>query len=387
MSDCKVCVDKAVIDVTSTDVNTKLIEVCKRLMDDDPWRSADPADIEVKAVTGGITNVLYRLGARPGASCPLVPVLARVFGKAGDSVCDRETENTVMLELARIGFGPKLHGIFGNGRLEGWLQERRPLEPLEMLQLEPVDIVAAIARKLAEMHERCNLTTSAEIWSQLQQWLDKARMVRFPDDTNRAAKLERLKPFPRFADEIGFIKEILPAPEDKLDADLLEGVSGIERQAKALLYEKRFCHMDLLSGNIMHSEELRDVVFIDFEYALSTHVGLDIATHFNAVPESCLILGGAFDVEKYYPNRAVQTRFLRAYLEGRNIQPAEDLIEAMLKVLMDFTLLAELRWCIWAVVQAGSSPVDFDYLEYSRMRFEDGYQKYKAWRLAGGRCQ
>jgi hypothetical protein len=44
---------------------------------------------------------------------------------------------------------------------------------------------------------------------------------------------------------------------------------------------------------------------------------------------------------------------------------------------------AELRWVLWAVVQAALSPVDFDYLNYACLRFHSGYAKYKAKAHAG----
>merc|ERR1740121_3523529 len=109
---------------------------------------------------------------------------------------------------------------------------------------------------------------------------------------------------------------------------------------------------------------------------MTSCVGVDIANHFNAIPESCLILKNTFDVDAYYPKDDVQLKFLRAYLEKRGMSVDEEVLAAMLGVILEFTLLAELRWVIWALVQAHKSPVDFDYLEYMRLRFEDGYLRY-----------
>jgi len=378
------------VDVAAADMDTQLIAVCKQIMGDahgdKSWRAATSADIEVRQIQGGITNMLYRVSLREGAqdvACSTTAVLVRVFGKAGDVVCDRKAENEAFAELGRIDFGPKLHGLFGNGRVEGWLHGRRPLEPLEMLETKPVNFQALNARKLAEMHMTCKLPSSTEVWAQLHEWLALAEKVEFPDDPKKEARLRQLDPFPRFAQEVEALKKVLPSPLNGYGKTLLEGTTGVERRAREILYETRFCHLDLLSGNIMYSEEHGDVRFIDFEYAMNSYVGLDVANHFNAVPESCLILENTFDVDKYYPGPALQTTWLQAYLEARKIPFDDDLLAALLKVVIEFSCLAELRWVVWGVVQAGSSPVDFDYLEYTKMRFEQGFLRYKAWRDEG----
>ena len=33
---------------------------------------------------------------------------------------------------------------------------------------------------------------------------------------------------------------------------------------------------------------------------------------------------------------------------------------------------------VWAIIQAGTSAVDFDYLQYAKLRFERGYLYYKS---------
>jgi len=350
------------------------------------WKQAALEDIEATPVSGGITNVLHRVGAKGFSASgekepPFFFVVARVFGEAGNAVCDREAENRVTAALGQQSFGPKIHAIFGNGRLEEWLLGRRPLEPLEMLQTTPEDFVALNARKLAEMHTRCSSDVGVELWSQLNDWVAMAEKVEFPKDEAKAKKLKALN-ISRYFDDLRALPALLPHPSNQHGARFLEKASGAEKRARELLYEQKFCHMDLLSGNIMHSAKEGDMKFIDFEYAMNSWVGLDIANHFNAVPESCLILEDTFDVDKYYPNADVQKHFLKAYFEGRGIDIDQDVVQAMLTVVLEFSMLAELRWVIWGVVQAGASPVDFDYLGYCEMRYEKGFLRYREMRSA-----
>ena len=45
--------------------------------------------------------------------------------------------------------------------------------------------------------------------------------------------------------------------------------------------------------------------------------------------------------------------------------------------VLKYCAVAELRWVVWAIIQASISPVDFDYLNYATERYEKGYKYYK----------
>eukprot|EP00752_Nemacystus_decipiens_P017308 g15505.t1 len=76
------------------------------------WRSLPDQDIQLKQITGGITNVIFKarnLATGEGA-------LVRVYGKDTDLLLDRTKEAAVFSELSTLGFGPKLLGKFKGGR-------------------------------------------------------------------------------------------------------------------------------------------------------------------------------------------------------------------------------------------------------------------------------
>lgn len=84
-------------------------------------------DLTVSSVSGGITNILYRVsGMRPtngnnddnNTSNLLSPdsVLVRVFG--GHGMIDRDIENATFSALWKAGIAPTYYGRFGNGRVE-----------------------------------------------------------------------------------------------------------------------------------------------------------------------------------------------------------------------------------------------------------------------------
>ena len=83
---------------------------------------------------------------------------------------------------------------------------------------------------------------------------------------------------------------------------------------------------------------------------------------------------------KLFPSKETQLKWFRSYLAGfRNCDTAlisnED-IEGLYEEVRPWALLSHMWWGFWAVVQAATSPIDFDYLTYSVERFQ-GYLQHK----------
>ena len=111
------------IDLSRTDRDAQFLAVARSVVPD--W--ADAPHAEVSVVDGGITNLLFLL--RSGKRCPL---LVRVYGDNTEVVIDREAENALFALLSRQGFSPVYWGRFANGRIEGWCEGYRALEPAEV---------------------------------------------------------------------------------------------------------------------------------------------------------------------------------------------------------------------------------------------------------------
>lgn len=65
--------------------------------------------------------------------------------------------------------------------------------------------------------------------------------------------------------------------------EVAEAVESLEAVVKALvsLDTVRFCHNDLLAGNVIVRPDKSAVDFIDYEYASANYRGYDIGNHFN----------------------------------------------------------------------------------------------------------
>jgi len=299
-----------------------------------PWADVEKATIRV--VSGGITNLLFALSAdrRP-------TVLVRVYGPATSAVIDRDAENTLFAELSRVGFAPPYHGRFRNGRVEGFLDGFRALEPHE---IGLPDLRRLIARRLREMHGLLPVAVPSRLWSSLASWMDQARGLSFRGEAaRRCAALDLDRQHGHLhALERRFRERLVPAASS----------AGAEAALQVVM-----AHNDLLAGNVLYDG--REVRFIDYEYGAPSYAAFDLANHF------CEYAGFDSDFEAHFPSRAVREEVVGAYLGPARAADVADFTD-----VVDFFVLPDhLWWGTWAVLQAFHSPIDFDFLGYAQLRF------------------
>jgi ethanolamine kinase len=289
-------------------------------------------------IGGGITNRLLRVDADG-----VQPVLVRIYGPNTEVVIDRDAENRLFARLSRAGFAPPYLGRFLNGRVEGFLQGFRPLQPDE---LGREDLRQPIAARLAELHAFPLDDPHPRTWPTLQGWMDTARSVRFEgQDAARHAALD----LDRRAAELEALRRELDAL-----------VRAPPRPGTAAALRPVLAHNDLLSGNVLLHESTGEVRFIDFEYGATGYAAFDIANHF------CEYAGFDSDYARGFPDRAARIAFVAAYLGAR----ADDRRTVDFCDVVDFFVLVDhFWWGSWAVVQARHSPIAFDFMEYARLRF------------------
>ncbi|CAM9228859.1 unnamed protein product [Discosporangium mesarthrocarpum] len=379
-----------------------------RAIEGGAWEGVPDEDIEVSQISGGITNLLFKLTG-PGS----LALLVRIYGVNTDIMIDRERDNRLFNELGRMGFGPKFLGRFTNGRLEGYLPAT-PLEPQDMGQQQGVDFVTLIAKGMARMHS-LKVTSAGppgktELWRTLSKWIKLAKGVTFEEEAKAAAlaalgldETERelhwlqgqldpdhFEEMPKAGAKDFVGKEGMPGASPSVTPPPLSGdeikpngqksvpSDVFEGWGRRYLLDVVFCHNDLLSGNILHHDGWDKVQIIDFEYSGHNYRGFDIANHF------CEHAGFDSDFEKSFPTPEVQRAFIATYLSADfpgllqslpgDPQP---LLEKLRLEAGRWTLAAHMFWGIWSVVQARYSPIDFDFLDYARLRLASGYHIHK----------
>lgn len=122
-----------------------------------------------------------------------------------------------------------------------------------------------------------------------------------------------------------------------------------------------FCHNDLLLGNVIYTEELEKVTFIDYEYAEPNYQAFDIGNHFSEFPG--IGSNSAIDYTMY-PSREFQMKWLQVYLEEYKSTEISDIseVETLYKQTNKFALASHFLWLCWALIQAEHSTIDFDFL-------------------------
>jgi len=325
--------------------------------------------LEVKVVTGGITNALFCIsGFAPDREYDAL--LVRVFGAEG--MIDRDVETSTFACLSESGIAPKYMGRFGNGRVEGWLDGYCPLS---LSNFQDEGTAEKIAVQMANLHfgfcvpSELHMWHNEEepgLWVQIFSWIEKARKTtsyKTEGDDERASKLLDL---PGVATELDWLKnEVIP------------------KDSKVA-----FCHNDALAGNIMKHTDTGVIQLIDFEYGGANYIAFDIANHFNEYA------GGTSTEENGVPDYTLlpslerQMAFITAYVGASRLAKGEDdvteksseeeEITNLLKEVQGFVLVNHLYWGLWAVNQASAEGTkEFDYMNYATNRFKQYFEVKK----------
>lgn len=327
--------------------------------------------LQVKTITGGITNALYSIsGFNPIQSYNTI--LIRVFGAEG--MIDRDVETSAFAALSDAGVAPLYFGRFGNGRLEGWLDG---FSPMVLMDLQIKVNAEKVAKEMAHLHSGFNVPEYLQewhnhsepgLWTQLFDWLDQAKKID-PQDGYKskgdAGRAERLINLPKLEKEVIWLKKSV-VPSDAQVA---------------------FCHNDLLPANIMKNGETGQIKLIDFEYGGINFVGFDIANHFNEFAGGPEKKTGEPDYS-LFPDESRQKLFITAYVQAsrsftatngsanNHASTEEEEISKLVKEVRAFVLVNHFYWGLWGVNQAAAEGTeDFDYLAYASHRFNRYFEE------------
>ncbi|GKY96644.1 hypothetical protein MPSEU_000624000 [Mayamaea pseudoterrestris] len=349
-------------------VVAKVLFYCKKHVSFSTAEST--ASWKVTPIMGGITNQLFRVDISAKSS-----ILVRIFGAVG--LIDRDLETASLAILSDMNMAPPYVGRFANGRLEGWMNDMRPLTVNELN--EPT-LAHGIAKQLAKLHTECFITTASSngnhqpmIWAQLGDWGAQAIAASFQNDidTSRARELQ----LEQYANKICWLKETM--------------------QSLAEPPTIAFCHNDLLGANVLLNDATRKIQLIDFEYGNFNYAMFDLANHWNEYAGGTE--PGTVPNYDWLPTPTAQRGFLKAYLEqvdaSRQTMMTKTVdqisvtkldtnnesnvvnsdgnarIDALLEQIYFFQMVNHLYWGLWAVNQASMDGCeDFDYLIFASKR-------------------
>ncbi|KAJ1966512.1 hypothetical protein GGI12_000010 [Dipsacomyces acuminosporus] len=280
---------------------------------------------------------------KDGITNKQVTVLIRAYGMNTEVIIDRDQELINMAGLMHLGMCPPVHARFSNGLVYGFI----PGNVLKPEELGSDRLSPLIARKLAEWNQiLLPGDHSPQLFPVIHRWLGDVPQNYEDKDAN--ARFHKY-----------FSHEALRKELEQLENALVKLESPVV-----------FAHNDLLSGNVILSDTQDKVSFIDYEYATYNYRGFDIANHFNEYA------GFECDYSRY-PTKEFQLAWFKTYLEHINQDASPEVLKSMYNEVNLFQLASHYYWGVWALVQASISDIDFDYMDYAKLRF-DQYYKVKA---------
>ncbi|XP_042631190.1 choline kinase alpha isoform X1 [Cyprinus carpio] len=349
------------------------------------WKSIDEDDFQISIIRGGLSNKLFLCALpekQPSIGDEPRNVLLRLYGQILQMSCNKgdsrqsNTENdfqgadAMVLEsvmfaiLAERELGPKLYGIFPQGRLEQFVPSRK----LSTDELSVPGIFAEIAEKIARFHGMRMPFNKEPKWlfGTMEKYMDQVLQLTFTRE-------HHLRNFSRL------LSYNLPQEMDSLKCLLESTPSPVV-----------FCHNDLQEGNILllsgrENTDRQRLMLIDFEYSSYSYRGFDIGNFFCEWTYDYTYDKFPFFITntKNYPTKSQQMHFFQCYLleshagfENLSEEDQLKLKEDMLVEVNRFALASHFFWGLWSIIQAKISTIEFGYMEYAMARF-DAYFELK----------
>ncbi|KAG0165065.1 hypothetical protein DFQ28_009090 [Apophysomyces sp. BC1034] len=306
-------------------------------------------DINFTQCKDGITNQLIRVTYTPTD----FSVLVRAYGKGSELLIDRRQEIINIMTLSSQHLCPPLYARFRNGLMYGFIKGR--VSSVE--DLHQPNMAKWIAKRLAKWHKvqlmqdqdsgKPQGPRKQKLWYTMWNWLEQVP-ERYED-----AKKQRI-----FESRFDM---------KKVAAELEQLTERLEKLQSPIV----FSHNDLLYGNIIYDDEKEEASFIDYEYGCYAFRGFDIGNHFNE------FAGFECDYSRY-PDKQFQSQWFEWYLTESNggVSPSKAELDRLHNEVDGFSLASHFYWGLWAMIQAKVSDIDFDYMEYAVLRFDE-YERRK----------
>ncbi|ORX44022.1 choline/ethanolamine kinase [Hesseltinella vesiculosa] len=329
------------IEVVSTDLFEGAWKVVKAIFP--AWNRDQVKFVQCK---DGITNQLVRVTELSQQ----FSVLVRAYGRGSERIIDRRQEIINLITLSQKGLAPPLYARFRNGLVYGFIEGRVS----HVNDLGNPKMASWIATRLAQWHKvelpsssDQPVTRDQQLWKTMRSWLQQVP-ERYSDPKTQAA-FEKHFDMKYITEEL----EQLIQQLEKLDPQVV------------------FSHNDLLYGNIIFNDDKEEAAFIDYEYGCYGFRGFDIGNHFNEY--------AGFECDySQYPSPEFQREWLTGYLtashDGKTPEVSE--VEQLYSEVNGFSLASHYYWGLWALLQAMVSDIDFDYMEYAVLRFNE-YERRK----------
>uniref|UniRef100_A0A8C2A821 ethanolamine kinase n=1 Tax=Cyprinus carpio TaxID=7962 RepID=A0A8C2A821_CYPCA len=344
------------------------------------WTCIDEDDFQISVIRGGLSNKLFLCALpekQPSIGDEPRNVLLRLYGEILQMSCNKRdsrqsnTENhfqgadAMVLEsvmfaiLAERELGPKLYGIFPQGRLEQFVPSRK----LSTDELSVPGIFDEIAEKITRFHGMRMPFNKEPKWlfGTMEKYMDQVLQLTFTRE-------HHLRNFSRL------LSYNLPQEMDSL---------------KGIIFSS-YISRNILLLNGRENTDRQRLMLIDFEYSSYNYRGFDIGNFFCEWTYDYTYDKFPFFITntKKYPTKAQQMHFFQRYLleshagfENLSEEDQQKLKEDMLVEVNRFALASHFFWGLWSVIQAKISTIEFGYMEYAMARFDAYFELKKKLRV------
>ncbi|TMS05886.1 Choline kinase alpha [Larimichthys crocea] len=284
-------------DQPDSDTRAKAYLWCREFLHG-AWKSLSEEDFQITVIRGGLSNKLFLCSLPDGAqSVGDEPrsVLLRLYGAILQGAEAMVLESVMFAILAERELGPKLYGIFPQGRLEQYVPSRK----LDTCELSDPSISVEVAEKMAKFH-RMRMPFNKEpkwLFGTMDKYLSQVMRLNFTRESH-LRRFNRLLSY-NLPQEMDMLKSLLDSTHSPVV----------------------FCHNDCQEGNILllkgrQSSDKQKLMLIDFEYSSYNYRGFDIGNHFCEwmYDYNCDEFP-FFKVDaQAYPSKAQQLVFIESYL-------------------------------------------------------------------------
>ncbi|XP_070827806.1 choline kinase alpha isoform X2 [Chaetodon trifascialis] len=364
--DCKelVCLDQP-----DLDTRRKAYLWCREFLHG-AWKSLSEEDFHITIIRGGLSNKLF-LCSLPDSQDTVGDeprtILLRLYGAILQGAEAMVLESVMFAILAERELGPKLYGIFPQGRLEQYVPSRK----LDTCELSDPSISAEVAEKMAKFHGMRMPFNKEPKWlfGTMDKYLSQVMRLNFTRESH-LRRFNRLLSY-NLPQEMDMLKSLLEATHSPVV----------------------FCHNDCQEGNVLllkghQSSDKPKLMLIDFEYSSYNYRGFDIGNHFCEwiYDYNCDEFPFFKVSPQAYPSKAQQLLFIDSYLResdpGFGNLSEEDQMKVKEEMYVEvnrFSLASHFFWGLWSIIQARLSTIKFGYLEYAQARFDAYFQLKKIW--------
>jgi thiamine kinase-like enzyme len=372
--------------------------------------------VNVTAITGGLTNALFKVDLPNSNS-----VLLRIFGAEG--FIDRDEETTTFSRLCHrkgtLHDQLELVGRFGNGRVETWIPNMRPSSHLYDFRKE--GFALEVARQMARLHYGFDSDASAlgmrikdvprqpKIWKVIESWID---------ELSENLSHEKFRNDTILIDV--FYHAIMGIPDHvhgnissnihSVLSSLTDGLAWLKNRVETRFPDAQlaFCHNDVNAANILLDAstdendgtaryDKQTVCIIDYEYCSTNYAMYDVANFFcehcggndNGIPNYDLI--PSVDRLVCFLHEYVRERdeiLSKISMGGDGEATASSEVLDLVPQVELFQMASCLYWASWGILQATGEVINgtfrmenalsrlegdmdqtsFDYLRYGKNR-------------------